>query len=241
MANKTTNKRTNNNYQTSNNKNSKRTSLLKSKFNLQSRKVQFFVVILIIAVIGGGYFTYKSFAATGRRWVYDIQNGGLAPSQTDPVRPPCSASHYVEPAKNNKLVWTLACPQPQGRDADYGLKLVTSDGRLNQNNNSYRYCAYIKGYATKLMVIGMGDIVNAEGTNFAYSTFERFNRQGSTDYKYICSPYFKLAKPLSVFQGVVYLMGTRDGGGWINVSSITLEEEVPNVVQPVTPPTAKNR
>lgn len=34
----------------------------KKKFNLQSRKVQFFVVIAIVALLGGGWFTYKSFA-----------------------------------------------------------------------------------------------------------------------------------------------------------------------------------
>ena len=33
-------------------------------FDLKSRKVQFFVVILIVAILGGGYFTFKSFAST---------------------------------------------------------------------------------------------------------------------------------------------------------------------------------
>ena len=42
----------------------KKKGLLGRSFNLQSRRVQFFVVILIVAILGGGYFTYKSFAAT---------------------------------------------------------------------------------------------------------------------------------------------------------------------------------
>lgn len=35
-----------------------------SKVNFYSRKTQFIIVVLIIAIAGGGYFTYKSFAAT---------------------------------------------------------------------------------------------------------------------------------------------------------------------------------
>lgn len=35
---------------------------LKKSFDLKSRKVQFFVVIAIVALLGGGWFTYKSFA-----------------------------------------------------------------------------------------------------------------------------------------------------------------------------------
>lgn len=37
---------------------------LKRRFNLTNKKVQFFVVIAIVALLGGGYFTIKSFAAT---------------------------------------------------------------------------------------------------------------------------------------------------------------------------------
>lgn len=55
---------------------------LGKKFNLQSRKVQFFVVILIVAILGGGYFTYKSFAATEVTYtngnIYDLWNSSYA-------------------------------------------------------------------------------------------------------------------------------------------------------------------
>lgn len=36
---------------------------LKRKFDLSNRRVQFFVTIAIVALLGGGWFTYKSFAA----------------------------------------------------------------------------------------------------------------------------------------------------------------------------------
>lgn len=36
---------------------------LKRRFDLTNKKVQFFVVIGIVAILGGGYFTFKSFAA----------------------------------------------------------------------------------------------------------------------------------------------------------------------------------
>jgi hypothetical protein len=55
--------------------NSTNKGLMKS-FSLKSRKVQFFVVVLIFGIIGGGYMVYRSYAAIqGQQWVYEIPNG----------------------------------------------------------------------------------------------------------------------------------------------------------------------
>ncbi|USN95597.1 MAG: hypothetical protein H6793_00300 [Candidatus Nomurabacteria bacterium] len=58
---KVVNKRT---TSSKNSNTSKSKGFFGKSFDLKSRKVQFFVVILIVAILGGGYFTLKSFAAT---------------------------------------------------------------------------------------------------------------------------------------------------------------------------------
>ncbi len=71
--------------------------LLGRSFNLQSRKVQFVVFILVVAILGGGWFTYKSFAATAS-WTYSISNNNLTGTLQRPGEK-CSISPYNEPQK----------------------------------------------------------------------------------------------------------------------------------------------
>ncbi len=55
---------------------------LSQSFSLQSKKVQFFVVIAIIAILGGGYYTIKSFASTTP--IFTASNFGV-PVKTESV------------------------------------------------------------------------------------------------------------------------------------------------------------
>jgi hypothetical protein len=75
-------------------KNSAKSSGLKTRFNLANRKVQFFVFIAIVALLGGGYFTIKSFAATST--VAEVSNGLLTGSGSYTI--------VSDAAKNNKKV-----------------------------------------------------------------------------------------------------------------------------------------
>lgn len=47
-------------------------SLLGKSFDLSSNKVRFFITVLIIAIIGGGYFTFRSFADTQLPNIYKM-------------------------------------------------------------------------------------------------------------------------------------------------------------------------
>ena len=80
------------------NKKSKQVGIFGKSFDLKSRKVQFFVSIFIIAILGGGYFTFKSFAAT-QDFIYTADNGYLNPET--------KASTQLEPKKNNIKVIRL--------------------------------------------------------------------------------------------------------------------------------------
>lgn len=114
-----------------NNKKSSK-GFLSKKFNLQSRKVQFFVVILIVAVLGGGYYTYKSFAATPELNVYTLN----AYSDFD-----CGqyCKPTVDPSKNNATVWTLT--------SDSGKYSFISSKKpyYFEANKTYQFCSFVKG------------------------------------------------------------------------------------------------
>lgn len=71
-----------------------------SKVNFYSRKTQFIIVVLIIAIAGGGYFTYKSFAATSRVYTATIANGQLLALT--------SSTQINDAAKNNNKVWKVS-------------------------------------------------------------------------------------------------------------------------------------
>ncbi|USN95601.1 MAG: hypothetical protein H6793_00320 [Candidatus Nomurabacteria bacterium] len=72
---KVVNKRT---TSSKNSNTSKSKGFFGKSFDLKSRKVQFFVVILIVAILGGGYFTLKSFAFTPLTTTIDTYNGKIA-------------------------------------------------------------------------------------------------------------------------------------------------------------------
>jgi hypothetical protein len=92
-------------------KNTKRRSTTSGKkidpkkvFDLANRKVQFFVAITIVALLGGGYYVYRSYAATQNQWNYNLGNGTvqiLSTNKTNKVP-------VKETAKNSKLVAQLA-------------------------------------------------------------------------------------------------------------------------------------
>ena len=75
------------------NKKSKQVGIFGKSFDLKSRKVQFFVSIFIIAILGGGYFTFKSFAfkaylkttyGLSQLSPYELRNGTTASQATYP-------------------------------------------------------------------------------------------------------------------------------------------------------------
>lgn len=62
-----------------------KSSGLKRRFDLTNKRVQFFVVITIIAVLGGGYFTVRSFAAE-QSYAYTPINFGYNSNDTFSVQ-----------------------------------------------------------------------------------------------------------------------------------------------------------
>lgn len=99
-------------------KSKKNKLFFKNSFNLANKKVRFFVVIGVFVILGGGYFTYKSFAAT-------TQYASMANYQLKGI----NAVGFFEQSKNNLQVLRV---QPQG-----GSAYATFDVPVNTN---IKYC-----------------------------------------------------------------------------------------------------
>lgn len=102
MPKATTNKRaTIGRIKTNNTNKARKKGLLSKRFSLKSRKTQFFVFVLVVAILGGGYYTYKSYAAGTSIASASVANGSLVCASG-----PCS---YVrDTAKNNNYVIKLS-------------------------------------------------------------------------------------------------------------------------------------
>ena len=121
-----------------NNKQSKQKKSVLNKLGGLSKRSKFIVVVLIFAVLGGGYLTYKSFAATAapasirQEAAYLRFSGGKG----------CNKKLVPEPAKNNQVVMQIYCPPG-------GYFTVSSNGSLIPSvkwpRGSYKNCIVAKG------------------------------------------------------------------------------------------------
>ncbi len=122
-----------------------------SRVNFSSRKTQFLLSILIIAVAGAGYFTVSSFAATTVKGTWDANN--LFCSGTIPG---CVKTQDTQ--KSNIPIIRINSSSNTGPSFD------TAGSIMMYPNSSYRYCATAKGRGTLVIGptgnIGSGGFVN---------------------------------------------------------------------------------
>ena len=89
-----------------NTKQSKQKKSVLNKLGGLSKRSKFIVVVLIFAVLGGGYLTYKSFAATaGPETVVNTAENLSFRSDLG-----CRSNLVNDPAKNNAKVMNVYCP-----------------------------------------------------------------------------------------------------------------------------------
>jgi hypothetical protein len=128
---------------------------LERRFSLTNRKVQFFVVVGLVAILGGGYYVRQSFAST----LIDsasVDSGELV----------CVTKCTVqsEPSKNNAKVAVLL---PGGK--------ITDNSHIRRIRNGIRTCVVAKGagilYLTPYIKTVSGSIYPAlEGKVGVYET-----------------------------------------------------------------------
>lgn len=106
----------------------------KRRFDITNKKVQFFVVIGIVAILGGGYFTFKSFAANEIKPQYLVfkTSAGFLKSDRCDNR---NSRRVQEESKGGRIVIEMTsggCAYQPGEVIHYG-------------NKTYQACAVVKG------------------------------------------------------------------------------------------------
>lgn len=114
------------------NKQTSKSTKTKRRFDLANKKVQFFVVIGIIAILGGGYYTLKSFADSV---VYSLGPGQI---KIDSNYGPCSAVRGSDPGKNISSTLDIRC----NKQVPNNITLAGNQPRLTGN---FKTCLTVKG------------------------------------------------------------------------------------------------
>ena len=150
-----------------------------------SKRSKFIVVVLIFAVLGGGYLTYKSFAAT--------PNYGPAPIQTLGANlrfsgdTGCTSNTSADPAKNDAKVINVYCPPKKAWKVspDYTGQEVTWP------RGTYKNCVVAKG-------VGKFRISQGGNTDYKGLGSKDYSINDST-YREYCSYTIQIASGGQVF------------------------------------------
>ena len=162
-----------------NNKKSKQKKSVLNKLGGLSKRSKFIVVVLIFAVLGGGYLTYKSFAATAGPSL--IRSEAVNLKFLDDLKNPpyCTSKQVRDPAKNNMIVLQIYCPP--------GHTWNVSDERTSENylitwpEGTSKVCLEAKGVG-KLRVEGAYHEINSPDYK-VYCSYP-YNIGGSKTYGY---------------------------------------------------------
>ena len=187
----------------------KQSSGLLAKLNLNNPKNRIIATVVVFAIVGGGIFVFKSFAATAS-WVYNRSNNNLGAVDQGPGAP-CRATVATDSGGKNPIsVVNLACSR------DGQAAIATTQGSYLSGTlikKSYRICVTAK-VAGQITATLSGQAVT--GTSSTQATFT----PGSGSYTYNCT--------LAVIPWrdgpVVGTASATKAGTFINVSAITLEQ-----------------
>ncbi len=190
----------------------------KRQFDLTNRKVQFFVVIGIFAILGGGYFTFRSFAQAS--WNYAGSDKNISLRNIYPESP-CTLNRSADASKNNQIVINMLCPK------DGQATAVTPNTYLI-GGSSYRYCASIKGGGTVQLII------DDSGGFTGGSASKDFNVINNDSYNTYCTPGTPvLTRSQPYFAYVVaQTFPNPPSATWINIQNMWIEQ----VILGTTPP-----
>ncbi len=154
-------------------KQSKQKKSVLNKLGGLSKRSKFIVVVLIFAVLGGGYLTYKSFAATAGPAPIQNYAGSLT---FIGLTTGCTSNKANDPGKNNLLVMNVYCPP---RKLWTVRTTRTASTNVTWPKGTQVICVMAKGVG-KIRVSDV-DRVKFTGNGAAYYNIN------SPDYKEYCS------------------------------------------------------
>lgn len=204
MATKTT--------KTTKSSNSNKTKSIKSKrYNLSDSKTRMFIIMLSFAIIGGGVFVYRSFAATPS-WTYTVSTKNLVGSN-GPVGSTCKATNVVDSTKNNSTVIKLTCGSTMSTAQASRASIVGAAITTEMVGKYYHLCTVIKGSGTLGMWMTIPGLVsNSQTVVNTAAKSEQYNKS--------CTAAL-IAQKAGPIQG--YVTATNAGTN-VNVSSLIFEE-----------------
>jgi hypothetical protein len=168
-----------------------------SKINFKSRKTQFLSVILLVAVMGGGWFTYRSFAAE------NVSTANVSNGKLTCVSGSAGCSKPSEEAKNNLPVAELSYSGvAYSVNQFFGFDPIPSATDV---------CFYAKSG---------GGVVNVRVTDSGASGKLLHENQYTIvgDYKWYCLPTVRTSK--SAFGVRVQISSIKNTGNTIRISAI---------------------
>ncbi len=177
-----------------------------SRVNFSSRKTQFLVSILIIAVAGAGYFTYSSFAASD----YTFSATSLKVTGGYPGNK-CGWNQSAEAEKNNSTVNTVWCPALGTSLGTSAIDMTTAKIGVPAGNK-FAACVSLKGKG-KFSISAYGD-----GTYNRYAT-----KYATGEYTEHCT-IFTNSTPSGMGVEGRFSFSAYPDGGLINVSYIKIKQ-----------------
>ncbi len=171
---------------------------------LDNTRNRFVVTVLFIAILGGGFFVYKSFAATAS-WTF-LPSGGLSTAATAP----CKAAKATEASKNNLAIINLSCT---GSGGSASASVVGSAIPVSLVNQSFRLCATIKGTGYVNVGLSVPTLSGNSTTNTSVPA--------TGSYKDACTQYAVKATKAGAVIGAVKV---NTNGSSVSVSQLRLEQ-----------------
>lgn len=198
-----------------NSKASKSGASIIKRIALTSKKSRYVAVIVALAVIGS-LLTFISFASNGgQTWTYtragdNMRNFAIAP---------CQASDYIDAAKNNITVSSLACPGNSGS----GLAQAKSFNAYLPAGYSgyYRACATAKGsgYFSVYLSVSVGRYV----ASYPQSNIAARAKLNSQTYAEYCTNFTAMTAPTQIESNLT-VANSPGQASWINVSQVKIEK-----------------
>ena len=173
--------------------------------------------MLTFAIIGGGIFVYRSFAATLYSWPY---GRGFYPYATSQKGNGCgaAANNDKDPFGNTVPIISLLCAANTSSSsyvtmASQGASIVADRNAINGVGNQYRACIDLKGSAAISVGIDNGGnpaaIQGIQG-NFTYGNLQ-------------CGPAITATKVGSIRARVDVFAQNNGQGSFVNVRNVQLQ------------------
>lgn len=190
-------------------KKKKHSLLVRLGQKLKTPKGRLIAIMLVFAVIGGGIFVYKSFAATAS-WTYTLDNGYMVANGSSGG---CKTVKVRDPSFYNSTVANMTC-------SSTGSSTISTRGAAGADNQTYRVCAWAKGVGRLWFHLYTPDTTDRTQQVYSVKTVSSLDR-----YTYYCSDWTTVR---GYYGGQVVGLTTHvsvgDKGTFLNVGALVIDK-----------------